>query len=289
MAAPLADLRNRQVSHLRASASGGSGVDLIETLPFLLLAYQEGAAVRVKRSAGGVAWTAYTVTLIDGALDSSPALAASRWDTALVLYHSDDAARIWRSASWGSAWTDHATHSGLRFPRAAYLQERLFLVAHDGSSLRVYSSADHGVTLSAVLATISMPEQPVCLRVDAYDLLRVYYRNASDNLVVRRSRNGIDWSSEAVLVAGDLPVVAYGLTTGLLTYYTPAGVFTVARLDETLEAIAATLAAPSGVGFGSPVGTLINRHGHYLLTGRDAAGDLETRFSTRGATWAAPT
>lgn len=271
---------------------GGSpaqSVDLWESQAgWLYRSYRDGTNAAVQQSVdAGNTWPGGTVGS-DAAGNAAPTLVGDHHDGLLLWYHnSSGQARAWRRNAYGGTWADHVTLAGTkRFPRAAWRGDRLVLAAHDGSVLRIYTSGDHGATVTE-LTTLSMPEQLVSLRCDRRLWLHLVYRNAGGSVCHRYSRDGgATWSAESVWATGQYPGYAVGLDRGLVAYFA-AGSLVVALTDETYGAISAIATAPAGAWQLGNLGVWVDRHLRLWIQGR-VAGVLTPRWSRAASEWSAP-
>jgi hypothetical protein len=203
-------------------AALGVGADLIR-LPsgMLVRTYvgETGIHAEYSRDAG-VTWNTQVIA-DDADEECAPRLVSDRWGNVWVWYHqSTPAARVWMSVDEGVTWTDFATLGSLRYPAPARLDERLFIAAFDGTSLRIYGSDNDGTTVSWIGAIASLSPHSISLEATRQGTLVLRYVDGAGAVREVYSDDGITWSSPAlVATAADAPSAGYGMERGLTAWF----------------------------------------------------------------------
>lgn len=271
-----------------------AGVDLLQfqTLHLLRSSTEDGD-VQVERSGdAGVNWDAPVKVAEDAGSVAVPTLVRNALDQVWCWFHdTTGATQAYLSKNLGASWELYATHAGKRFPRAARQFHRLLVCAHDGTSLRVYQSADDGLNLEEISGlALTCPEQLAALAVDRHDTAHLVYRTTAGALQLRRLEADDTWSDPVTVAAsGSQPALALGIRYGLILYW-DGNTLKAARTDEAYAEIAETVAAPAGLGVGYLGAVTDLPELHQFVAGRDGTGELIIRYSgDDAATWSEPT
>ena len=273
------------------------GVDLAETPEgWIIRAARQNGLVLVDRSRNaGISWDpAQTVmsTASEGEDEipgAAPTLAVDAGGRLWTWVHdAGGAAKGYYSADRVGSWSGWATHAGKLFPRAVFQLRRMLLVAHVGSALEFYESADSGLTLTHLPGlSLAAPAQLAALAVDRRDRVHVVY--VSGGALLHRYLEGDTWSSPETLAAsGAHPSYSPGIRGALLLYWV-GETLAAALTDETYGGTLSPFTAPSGLTPGLPVGVVTRERQHLYASGWGAGPALITRYTRDpSVAWSTP-
>lgn len=279
--------------------SPGGGVDLLELENgWLFRSYVASGDVWVERSKdAGVTWVAFKAAE-DGAGSATPSLASRGLDLWVWYHDRDRAARACLSRDLGETWEVWASHSDLRWPRAVFRPEAMYLIGYGvppgGSDNRLafYRSKSEGVSLESYLGNFQgAAAVSPALRVDRNGILRVYHETTSGTIVHYWGEDGSTWTGPEIIATGSKPAVTLYDTAGALCFYQGTDL-QVVMLDHGYATQREATTTPS---ISPPYrrqthGILIHRRDDLRLDGKVSQSILSHQWSPDdGATWGTPT
>jgi hypothetical protein len=274
----------------------GDGVDLAQQATgHVFRSYKTAAgggvvAVDITRDKG-VTWEAVTVAS-DAAGDAVPTLVVDRHDHVYVWYHTNYGINVYRSTDDGITWTLHTNIIGLEYPRPDLGADGLYFAAIGPGGLRIYYTADYGLTLTLLATLADVPRQLAQFRVDKHGHLHVAYRGSGGELMHTSSGDDGTWSTPAQYSAltGNNPTLALGPTyRGLLAYWGVLDVLTLWSTEAAPDALREEdTSTTTGYAPLQWLGVLVDEEDTLWLCGRLAASSALAVYQSHGAAFVTP-
>ena len=292
-------LRPHDLVRLSAIAAGTESYpcDMAEDHAWLWRAYRGAAGNRsmlVEASlTGGVTWVGGVVaaeaeTDADGS-GSVPSLAVGPHGTVFLAYHvTGGTSRIYRTDDSGRTWSLHESIASLRYPRLLIGVTNVLLAAHNGTQLLFYRTNDWWDTRSALAGlSITAPAQRCALIEDHSGIVHVVYTDAGGSLQHRYTADLLTWSSTTNLGTGTRRAFAVYHVSGFLAYYSGSTLTAIGVKNDGKTSDGA-IAVPSGTWQPGDLGSLIDRHGLFWITGSIDDVVVSRYSKNAGAAWATP-